>query len=69
MAKPPSKSTSSGTLPAPEEEKTSARGASAAFGQQGTNKTVPVPQPDAEPSDELQGTKNKYIPETPYTRG
>ncbi|MEO6319065.1 MAG: hypothetical protein ABIR56_00255, partial [Polaromonas sp.] len=27
------------------------------FGLEGTNKTVPVPQPNAEPADELQGTK------------
>ena len=39
------------------------------FGLEGTNKTVPVPQPDAQPADELQGTKSKFIPKTPYTRG
>ena len=39
------------------------------FGLEGTNKTVPVPQPDAEPADELQGTKSKFIPKSPYTRG
>jgi len=39
------------------------------FGFEGTNKTVPVPQPDAEPAAELQGTKSKFIPDSPYTRG
>ena len=39
------------------------------FGFEGTNKTVPVPQPDAEPAPELQGTKSKFIPDSPYTRG
>ena len=39
------------------------------FGLEGTNKTVPVPQPDAQPADELQGTKSKFIPKSPYTRG
>jgi hypothetical protein len=45
------------------------RGGDAGFGEEGTNKTIPTPQPDAEPSGELQGTKSKYIPNTPYTRG
>ena len=39
------------------------------FGFEGTNKTVAVPQHDAEPADELQGTKSKFIPKSPYTRG
>ena len=39
------------------------------FGLEGTNKTIPVPQPDAQPADELQGTKSKFIPKSPYTRG
>lgn len=39
------------------------------FGLEGTNKTVPVPQPDAEPAEELQGTKTKFVPKSPYTRG
>ncbi len=39
------------------------------FGLEGSNKTIPVPQPDAQPADELQGTKSKFIPKTPYTRG
>ena len=40
------------------------------FGLEGTNKTVATPQPDnAQPADELQGTKSKFIPKTPYTRG
>lgn len=39
------------------------------FGLEGTNKTVPAPQPDAQPADELQGTKSKFIPKSPYTRG
>jgi len=45
------------------------RGGDAGFGEEGTNKTVPIPQSDAEPSAELQGTKSKYIPKSPYTRG
>ena len=39
------------------------------FGLEGTNKTVPVPQPNAQPADELQGTQSKFIPKSPYTRG
>jgi hypothetical protein len=39
------------------------------FGVEGTNKTLPVPPLDAQPSDELQGTKTKFIPKSPYTRG
>jgi len=39
------------------------------FGLEGTNKTVPAPQDDAQPSDELQGIRSKFIPKTPYTRG
>lgn len=53
-------------VPAAKEHK---RGGDAGFGEEGTNKTLPTPQADAEPSAELQGTKAKYIPETPYTRG
>lgn len=39
------------------------------FGLEGTNKTVPFPLPNAEPAAELQGTKSKFIPKSPYTRG
>ena len=39
------------------------------FGLEGTNKTVPIPQPDAQPAGELQGTQSKFIPKSPYTRG
>lgn len=39
------------------------------FGHEGTNKTVPEPQPDAQASDALQGTKTKFIPKSPHTRG
>ena len=39
------------------------------FGLEGTNKTVPAPQLGAHPSDELQGTKSKFVPKTPYSRG
>ena len=39
------------------------------FGHEGTNKTTPVPEPDAQPADELLGTKSKFIPKSPYTRG
>ncbi|MES2402023.1 MAG: hypothetical protein V4573_18675 [Pseudomonadota bacterium] len=56
-------------VPAPEREKRVEKGGSAEFGEDGTNKTLPIPDLDAEPSAELQGTKAKYIPETPYTRG
>jgi len=46
------------------------RGGDTGFGEEGTNKTQPFPQSDnAEPSAELQGTKSKYIPKSPYTRG
>lgn len=39
------------------------------FGLEGTNKTMPFPQPNAEPTGELQGTKTKFVPKSPYTRG
>jgi len=39
------------------------------FGLEGTNKTSPVAPLDAQPSDELQGTKTKFVPKSPYTRG
>lgn len=45
------------------------RGGDAGFGLEGTNKTVAIPQDDAEPSAGLQGTKSRYIPKSPYTRG
>lgn len=57
------------SVPAPEEEKRPERGGSANFGEEGSNKTLPTPDADAQPSDELQGTRTKYIPRTPYTRG
>ncbi|MES2415366.1 MAG: hypothetical protein V4614_16315 [Pseudomonadota bacterium] len=57
------------SVPVARKEKRGDHGGSAGFGEEGTNKTMPVPQPDAEPSAELQGTKAKYIPKTPYTRG
>ncbi|MDB5964779.1 MAG: hypothetical protein JWQ72_1279 [Polaromonas sp.] len=38
------------------------------FGKEGTNKTLPVPEPDASPDAELQGTKSKFVPKAPYTR-
>lgn len=45
------------------------RGGDAGFAEEGSNKTLPTPRAVAEPSAELQGTKTKYIPKTPYTRG
>ena len=39
------------------------------YGQEGSNKTIPFPKPDAQPADELQGIRGKFIPKTPYTRG
>jgi hypothetical protein len=63
------KKTSEAPVPAPKTEKRTERGASAGFGEEGSNKTLPAPDADAEPPAELQGTKAKYIPKTPYTRG
>ncbi|MDQ3058115.1 MAG: hypothetical protein M3R45_01145 [Pseudomonadota bacterium] len=37
------------------------------FGEEGTNKTIPVPKPDGAPSEELGHTP--HIEKTPYTRG
>lgn len=37
------------------------------FGQEGTNKTIPVPKPDGAPSEELGNAP--HIEKTPYTRG
>lgn len=41
----------------------------AGYGEQGTNKTIPQPIPDAKPSDELLNTKSKFVEKSPYTRG
>lgn len=41
----------------------------AVYGEEGTNKTMPVPKPAAGPAPELQGTKSKFVPPSPYTRG
>jgi hypothetical protein len=37
------------------------------YGREGTNKTVPEPKADNEPSEELGNTR--HIGKTPYTRG
>jgi hypothetical protein len=37
------------------------------FGREGTNKTIPEPKADNEPSEELGNTR--HIGKTPYTRG
>lgn len=37
------------------------------YGREGTNKTVPEPEEDNEPSEELGNTR--HIGKTPYTRG
>lgn len=63
------KKSSDAPVPAPKTENRAERGGSAEFGEEGTNKTVPAPDADAQPSDDLQGTRTKYIPKTPYTRG
>ena len=55
--------------PVPKKPGRRRRGGDAGFGGEGTNKTQTVPQDDAEPMAELQGTKSKYIPKSPYTRG
>ena len=39
------------------------------YGEEGSNKTMPKPQPDAQPSDELIHTTTRFIPKSPYTRG
>jgi hypothetical protein len=41
--------------------------ASDEFGKEGTNKTLPEPKADGEPSEELGNTP--HIGKTPYTRG
>ena len=38
------------------------------FGVEGTNRTLPEPQPGAQPSAELLGTKSKFIEKSPFTR-
>jgi hypothetical protein len=38
------------------------------FGQEGTNKTIPVPKPDGAESEEL-GNNTPHIEKSPYTRG
>jgi hypothetical protein len=37
------------------------------YGKEGTNKTLPEPKADNEPSEELGNTR--HIGKTPYTRG
>ena len=39
------------------------------YGEEGTNKTIPMPKPAAVPAPELQGTKSKFVPTSPHTRG
>lgn len=39
------------------------------YGEEGTNKTIPVPKDDAAPSEELLNTKTRHIEKSPYTRG
>lgn len=42
---------------------------SADYGKEGTNKTVPLPEPDARASEELSGTPVRHAEKSPYTRG
>jgi hypothetical protein len=56
-------------LPADSVESNPAKGASPAFGVEGTNKTRPEPVADAAPSEELEGVPGKHIPKSPYTAG
>jgi len=37
------------------------------FGQEGTNKTIPVPKPDGAPSEELGNSTVPHIEKSPYT--
>lgn len=37
------------------------------YGEEGTNKTLPIPKPDNAPSD--QSGHTRHIPKSPYTRG
>jgi hypothetical protein len=46
-----------------------ARPRSAGYGKEGTNKTVPQPEPQAKPAEELLGTPVKHAEKSPYTRG
>ena len=40
------------------------------FGKEGTNKTVPTPKADGEPSEELgHAAPYRHTEKTPYTRG
>ncbi|MDB5890328.1 MAG: hypothetical protein JWP47_1159 [Polaromonas sp.] len=36
------------------------------FGVEGTNKTLPEPEPNAQPSGELTGAPTKHIADSPY---
>jgi hypothetical protein len=38
------------------------------FGLEGTNKTVPEPQPNAEPVESEHRVPGKHVGKTPYTR-
>lgn len=51
-----------------EERAVKNKSADETFGVEGTNKTLAEPQPGAEPSPQLQGTKAKFIEKSPYTR-
>lgn len=42
---------------------------SADYGKEGTNKTRPLPRPDATSSEVLPGTPTKFTENSPYTRG
>jgi len=37
------------------------------FGQEGTNKTIPVPKPDGAESEELGNSSVPHIEKSPYT--
>ncbi len=39
------------------------------FGVEGPNKTMPVPQSEAQPGEVLANTTTKHIEKSPYTRG
>lgn len=52
----------------PPENKPAKNSAGEVFGAEGTNKTLPEPQADANESEVQPGGQGKYVSPTPYTR-
>ncbi|MEO7888280.1 hypothetical protein [Polaromonas sp.] len=58
------------TPPMPREEGAAGQPDAYEYGVEGTNKTLPEPKPDGQPSEELgNNVTPRHIEKSPYTRG